>query len=110
MSIDLDTLNELKEIMEDDFDELISIFISDGEAQIEQLRLAINALNTSDVRRIAHTLKGSSANLGVTDLSESCRVLEHEAAENSLIKADELLENIISEFDSAKIILEEKFK
>jgi hypothetical protein len=46
----------------------------------------------------------------VTDLSESCRVLEHEAAENSLIKADELLENIISEFDSAKRILEEKFK
>lgn len=109
MLVDIDTLNELKEIMGDDFDELIAIFISDGNTQIENLRLAISTSNSDDIRRIAHTLKGSSANLGINTLSESCRVLEHKAAEDSLEDAQELLEQIISNYEAAKEALEEKF-
>jgi len=109
MLIDTDTLNELKEIMGSDFDELISIFISDGNTQIENLRLAIDASNSSDIRRIAHTLKGSSANIGVSTLSESCRVLEYKAAEDSLEDAQELLDKIISNFEAVKKTLEEYF-
>ncbi|MCU7940467.1 MAG: Hpt domain-containing protein [gamma proteobacterium symbiont of Bathyaustriella thionipta] len=109
MTIDMNTLNELKEIMEDDFDELIAIFISDGQAQIEDLKKAIDASNSDDVRRIAHTLKGSSANLGVIDLSESCKILEYKAAEGVLEDANELLENIVSNFIETKNTLEENF-
>jgi HPt (histidine-containing phosphotransfer) domain-containing protein len=109
MIIDIDVLNELKEIMEDDFDELISIFISDGQVQIDNLKKAIDSSNVDDARRIAHTLKGSSANLGVLDLSETCKQLEHKAAEGSLENANELLEKIISFFNETKKILENNF-
>ncbi len=108
MSIDLDVINELKEIMGDDFDELISIFISDGQTQIENLKLSIQSSNVEDTRRFAHTLKGSSANLGLNALSESCMTLERNAAEGLPEDASELLENIINRYNTAKEILTEK--
>ena len=109
MSIDLNTLNELKEIMGEDFGELISIFITDSQNQIDALKAAIDAENIKDVQRIAHTIKGSSANLGVNVLSESSRVLEHQASEGSLANAGEFLEKIIIDYNDAKKILEESF-
>lgn len=109
MTIDISILNELKEIMEDDFDELISIFISDGKTQIEDMKKAIDSSNIDEVKRIAHTLKGSSVNIGVLDLSESCKALEYKAAENSLEGANELLKKIIEEFNETKKFLENNF-
>lgn len=106
-SIDLNTLNELKEIMEDDFNELITIFISDGINQIELLKQAIESSETENIRRIAHTLKGSSSNLGITGLSELSKTLEYSAAENQLADADALLKKISSEFETVKKTLEE---
>ncbi|WP_198264846.1 Hpt domain-containing protein [sulfur-oxidizing endosymbiont of Gigantopelta aegis] len=109
MSVDLNTLNELKELMEDDFDELITVFIADGQTQIDKLKTAIDTFNIEETRRIAHTLKGSSANLGVNVLSESCRVLEHKASEGSLEDAINDLEKIISDYDVAKKVLKDNF-
>lgn len=109
MLIDLSTLNDLKEIMQDDFDQLISTFISDGQTQIENLRLAVNCSDTKNIQRIAHALKGSSANLGIHALSESCQDLEHNAAENSSAQASELLDKIISHFEAVKKTLEENY-
>lgn len=109
MSIDFDTINELKEIMGDDFSELITIFVSDGKTQIENLKISINSSNLEETRRFAHTLKGSSANLGINALSESCRALESSTAEGSLEDAGELLEQIINQYEVAKKALEENF-
>jgi HPt (histidine-containing phosphotransfer) domain-containing protein len=105
-SIDLATLNELKVIMEDEFDELVNIFISDGQTQIEQLAQAIAKQDDTSVRKIAHTLKGSSSNLGITDLSELCRSLEFKAAENDLSDADSSLQSIKTEYEQVKVTLE----
>lgn len=105
-SIDFDTLNELKEIMEDDFNILVSVFISDGKNQIDALKLAINSSNAEDIRRITHTLKGSSLNLGVQHLSELCKILEHNAAENKLDDANELVQKIVTEYEEVKLALE----
>lgn len=109
MTINLEILNELKDIMEDDFDELISLFISDGQAQIDELKNAIASSKTIDVRQIAHTLKGSSANIGMFDLSESCQTLEYKAADALFEGADELLEKIINDFNETKKTLENNF-
>lgn len=109
MTINLEILNELKDIMEDDFDELISLFISDGQAQIDKLKNAIASSKTIDVRQIAHTLKGSSANIGMFDLSESCQALEDKAADALFEGADESLEKIINDFNEVKKTLENNF-
>lgn len=107
--IDLDILNELKEIMEDDFDELIETFIDDGQKQVDDLRVAIDASIAPDIRRIAHTLKGSSANLGANALSETCKVLEHDAAEDNLSDANNQYEKIKSAYEAVKASLADNF-
>lgn len=106
-SIDLTTLQELKEIMEDEFNELVTVYISDGKKQIESLQQAIESESAEDVRRIAHTLKGSSSNLGITGLAEQCKTLEHNAADAQLQNAVELLEKINIEYEVIKNTLEE---
>ena len=63
MTINPEISNELKEIMEDDFDELISFFVSDGQAQINNLK---------------------------------------KVADTSFEGADELLEEIINDFNETK--------
>ncbi|MDX2507146.1 MAG: Hpt domain-containing protein [Gammaproteobacteria bacterium] len=108
-SIDFNTLNELKEIMGDDFDELISTFISDGKIQLDKLKLAIDSTSASEIRRIAHTLKGSCANLGAHPLSEICNKLERNATDNKLGEAKDLFEKIKTEYEQVKKALEEKF-
>ena len=108
-SIDYAALNELKEIMEDDFDELITTFISDGHSLIKNLQVAIDLSIVPDIRRIAHTLKGSSANFGAHPLSQACNALELNASDNTLDDANDLLEKIKTEFESVKSELKEKF-
>ncbi len=49
--------------------------------QLAALRSAITANNRADVRRVAHTLKSSSAMLGATSLAALLRQLELKAAE-----------------------------
>ncbi len=107
--IDLDVLNELKEIMEDDFDELIETFIADGQKQLDALRVAIDASIVPDIRRIAHTLKGSSANLGANALSETCKVLEHDAAEDNLGDVNKQYEKIRNAYEAVKGFLSREF-
>jgi HPt (histidine-containing phosphotransfer) domain-containing protein len=105
-SIDLTTLNELKEIMADDFAELITVFISDSQIQLDDLTTAIAVLDAQDIKRIAHTLKGSSANLGIENLSGMCKKLELNAAQNNLSDANDLLKMISNEYNDVKIVLE----
>ncbi|MCU7835519.1 MAG: Hpt domain-containing protein [gamma proteobacterium symbiont of Taylorina sp.] len=108
--LDLDILNELKEIMEDDFDELIETFILDGQAQLDNLRTATDAQLAADIRSIAHTLKGSSANLGANALSGVCKDLEHNVAVDNLDEIDESFEKIKNEYEAVKMALKENFQ
>ncbi len=107
MIIDEMVLNDLKEIMEDDFNELIRIFVSDGIEQINALDTAINLKNYTDTKRIAHTLKGSCANIGAFKLSQTCKQLEYMITEKSLAGVVELQKKIALEFDETKKCLED---
>ncbi len=105
-AIDLTTLNELKEIMGDDFSELVTVFISDSQIQLDDLKAAIEASDAPTIRRVAHTVKGSSANLGIETLSSICKELELNAAENNIENADELFNSIVKEYNDVKTELE----
>lgn len=105
--LNLDTLNELKEIMGDEFNLLVSIFVADGKEQIEKLKLAIDSQNTEEIRQIAHTLKGSSSNLGMHQLAETCKTLESRAADTNLDNAEVLLQKIMTDYEQARSALEQ---
>ena len=56
--------------------ELIAIFLEDTEATLKQLGQAIADQNIPVIAELAHTLRGSSANVGACALAQTARQLE----------------------------------
>ncbi len=75
-SIDLATVATLKEILEDDFTELIETFLMDANIRITEMKdILANDDAVSQLEFPAHTLKGSSGNVGAVKLSRYCAQL-----------------------------------
>jgi HPt (histidine-containing phosphotransfer) domain-containing protein len=56
--------------------ELIDLFLNDTAAQLESLRVAVSNNNVTEVRRLAHLVRGSSGNIGAGGLAELCEEME----------------------------------
>lgn len=72
--LDLIALQELQMIMEDEFALLLTTFVRDASARIQELEAARS--DWTALRRAAHSFKGSSSNIGALALSEYCLNLE----------------------------------
>lgn len=96
--LDYDTLNTLKEVMEDDFALLIDTFVQDSTDRIATLREVIRGSEADLIRRAAHSFKGSSSNVGALQLSSLCAVLEKKAFDNKLNGLVDDLDSIEQEF------------
>lgn len=78
-SLDMSTLDELREMLEEGLDELLTEYLADTQHQLTQLRQVADSNNMAAIATISHTLKGSSGNLGVSSMYALCQVLEQEA-------------------------------
>ncbi len=104
-TLNLTTLNELKELLEEGLDELLEEYLDDTPNQLAQLREAVAANDVVAIDSIAHTLKGSSGNLGVHGVYQLCAALEQEAKEGVVADAAASLATIEAEFEKAKLAL-----
>lgn len=74
-----DRVNELREeIGQEDFDEVVDLFLEEVEQVINQLR---TTPNPDTLREDLHFLKGSALNLGFHDFSMQCQAGETASAE-----------------------------
>ena len=96
--LDKDALDELKLVMEDDFQMLVTTFLSDGKDRLIEIERTVASGVADDVRRSAHSLKGSSSNIGAVRLSSACYVLEQAGANEDLTGSSDLLDNIKAVF------------
>jgi len=102
-------LLELQEVGEPDIlKELIELFLNDVPPQLVALNEAGEAGDAHSVGRIAHTLKGSSGNMGATRMTAICSELEDVGASGDLSRAPELLERLEEEFGRIRMALEAK--
>ncbi len=75
--------NELAEnlgLEKDEFMELVDLFVETGKPQLEQLKEAVEAKDETEIRRVAHSLKGASGNLGLMTISEMAKKIEDQCA------------------------------
>ena len=73
----LDYLLELRDAGGEDFlAEVIALFIEDARLRLRAVRAAAGGGDGEGLRRAAHSLKGSSANLGATQLAQLSAELE----------------------------------
>ncbi|MDX1569168.1 MAG: ATP-binding protein [Xanthomonadales bacterium] len=77
--IDQQTLSDVMEIMGDDFQDLVSVYLEDSPKTLKQLAKAAESGKDADLIPPAHALKSTSANLGAIGLSELAKSLEHDA-------------------------------
>lgn len=64
--------------------ELVDIFLADLDRRLAELRQGVGAGRLDVVRGVAHSLKGSSGNLGAFRLSHYCGTMEHRAQAGDL--------------------------
>jgi two-component system sensor histidine kinase/response regulator len=91
---------------------VIAAYVDDTPQQLSTLRRAIDGMDTGNVRRIAHTLKSASANVGADALAALCKTMEHLGRADTTEGADSLLTNMEQEFqavrDSLNALLEKE--
>ena len=94
--LNLGQINELKELMEDAFEDLISTYLTDSDQKNLLLKEAVLAENLVKVAEISHSLKGSSANICALPLSLIFKEIED-------LARSEVTANIATLFESAQV-------
>lgn len=100
--IDHDTLATLQEVMEDDFQHLIETFISDSTQKVSDMQKALAAGVCDELRRAAHSFKGSSSNIGAGGLVALCKSIEDKAAAKDLSGIELQIVDLQKEFSLVK--------
>jgi HPt (histidine-containing phosphotransfer) domain-containing protein len=80
--IDTYKIVELKNLLDDSFPMLVNTFLSDTDLQILKLEESILKLDYSEIRKIAHSIKGASANMGAKYLSALSGQIEENCKNN----------------------------
>lgn len=89
--------DELKDLLEDDFVDLIQNYMNDSEKRIEEMQEAFNNNDNRLGFESAHSLKGASSNLGATNLTEMCYQLQEICRGGQIHKHQQLIDEIKAE-------------
>lgn len=95
---DADALSSLREVLEDDLDELLENFVQYTPPIIEDLIVAAQSCDTEQLASIAHTLKGSSGNLAIHGFSRLCMNIETMARNGQADDVIPLIDRLQNEF------------
>jgi CheY-like chemotaxis protein len=68
-------IEDIRALLEDAFSETVEIFLHDMAAHLEELRETMARKDFATMGTIAHTMKGSSSNLGALHLAALCESL-----------------------------------
>jgi len=96
--LDQDTLRELRAVLGKDFRMLVDTWVADSRVRLQALQSALAGQDAAALREAAHSLKGSSLNLGALRLADFCLALEVAARAGDLAQAARLLPPVESEY------------
>lgn len=95
--IDFNTISNLRTALEEGIFELFNEFISDAPNTIKRITTAVESMDTQEIAKAAHYLKGSAGNIGAIALSNACKELEILASNNDT-------QNILNQLDELKVV------
>ena len=84
---------------EDEFVELVRLFIQTCTSDTQKLLEAIEQENIEESVKSAHTIKGSSGNMGFTEIYEVAKNVEQNAREGNLEGAENAVRLIKEKID-----------
>jgi HPt (histidine-containing phosphotransfer) domain-containing protein len=100
-AIDPESIEQLRFLEDEDqpnvVAELVLLFVEHTPPKIAAIKDGVAQGDAGAVKRAAHSLKGSSANVGAFGMQQVCEKIEHAAANGDLAPARELLPLLESE-------------
>ena len=100
LSYDVNVIASLREAVGEVVSSMISAFLEDTPIYIGKLRVAVAESNISQVRDMAHTIRGSAANFGAGELVAASKLLEERATHGDLSDSEQLLKRISVAFEA----------
>lgn len=97
-AVKADMIEELKDILAEDFTVLVDSYLDDAQRRITMLKDAIANCDAELVRTEAHSLKGSSLNLGAQLLPSLCAEMEDLGKAGALSGIESLFSKVEIEF------------
>ena len=86
--------DDMRDLLEEDFVDLIQVYFTDSKQRIIDLRSAQQRDDNANGYEIAHALKGASANLGATQLMHLSGQLQEACRERLIGDNAELIEAV----------------
>lgn len=103
--LDVDIIDVLKDVLAGDFPALIDTFLKDGQMRVDELKLLCQDGRWLEMERPAHTLKGSSSNVGAAALAQACGDLVKQCREGGVADPAAAAALIEAEFQRAALEL-----
>ena len=76
-AIDEATLQEIRELDEETYIEVIKAYLEDLAPSLNEIATAISGDDADTLGKVAHRLKGSSATMGLNGMAAACLELEN---------------------------------
>ena len=100
--LDAVLLAELKDLMAEEFPSLLETFLEDAARHFAGACAAWEDTDFTNLRISAHSLRGSSGNVGATSLQAACEVLEESARDTDGTNIDAQLAAVKTQIDNAR--------
>ncbi len=90
-------LQELRELLDDEFDSLLRSYLVDSQTRLDAIQAAFDHRDHTKGYEAVHALKGASANLGAVHLAELCLKLQNECKAARIHEAELLIQMVQEE-------------
>lgn len=87
-------LSESLGLEEDEYLEMLDLFLVSGGADLERIEQALRDANATGVHEAAHSLKGSAGSLCLDPLFELARAIDEKSRQGILTGLDELVREL----------------
>ena len=109
-TLDTATLVDLEDIMGDELVTLVDAYLRDGDTRLRSLREAADRGDATEVGKLAHSLKSSSANLGAMPLANRARQVEEAARNGTLANPADSVAALERLYANAAAALRQRYK
>jgi HPt (histidine-containing phosphotransfer) domain-containing protein len=108
--LDPDVVSRLRQLTPpgepDVLQEILSLFRDEVPKKISALRSAVASGDAATAQRTAHSLKGSSGNIGAHAMYDVCRQLDDRARSGDLSRLLPLIDSLEAEYGSVEAEIE----
>ncbi|PXX35348.1 diguanylate cyclase (GGDEF)-like protein [Undibacterium pigrum] len=98
--LDRAVFDKLRDILGPGLQQTVSLFLEDTPVYLEQLNQGLQQGDAEVVRAMAHSIKGSSGNLGATNLLQFAKEVEQLALERHLAEIPPLLNSLHQAYEA----------